>query len=218
MRRHAQSGVALLVVLVFMLALTGLGLMSARLALGGEALARNQLDHEVAFQAAEAALRDAERDILLPPRATGVKPAGAVCSRDTDRSSDGINFTAFRDTCLRGQCDSDASQGGVRNYASASSETAKSGEVWWPTDKGGLWNNAENKGASGNDCNFNGAVPLGTFTGAPDLVAVARQPEYLIEYTKRENGQRLVFRITARGFGYRQNSEVVLQSYFLYPE
>jgi type IV pilus assembly protein PilX len=201
-----------MVVLVFMLALTGLGLMSARLALGGEALARNQLDHEVAFQAAEAALRDAERDILL----TNVKPANAVCSRGTDRLA-GIDLTAFRENCLRGQCDSNAAKGVAKDYSSASSSVANSGEVWWPADKGGLWNDAKNKAASATSCDFNGAVPLGAFTGAPAVVAVARQPEYLLEYTKRDNG-RLVFRITARGFGYRQNSEVVLQSYFLYPD
>lgn len=213
MRRRGQSsGVALLVVLVFMLALTGLGLMSARLALGGEALARNQLDHEVAFQAAEAALRDAERDLMLAP---GVQPANARCPRGSDRQN-GVDVNLFTEDCLRGQCDRDMSTEGARDYAAGSSDVENSGEPWWPNAKGGKWNNATDKGATGK-CNFDGAVPLGTFTGSQNLVAVARQPEYLIEYTKRSGG-RVVFRITSRGFGYRQGSEVVLQSYFLSPE
>lgn len=212
MVRREQSGVALLVVLVFMLALTGLGLMSARLALGGEALARNQLDHEVAFQAAEAALRDAEKDLLLAPGAT---PANARCLRGADRQN-GVDASRFTRACGRGQCDRDISREGASDYAAGSDEVPNSGEPWWPTEKGGKWNDATNKGTATN-CDFDGAVPLGTFTGSPNLVAVARQPEYLIEYTERSGG-RLVFRITSRGFGYRQNTEVVLQSYFLSPE
>lgn len=202
MAKRTQSGVALIVVLVFMLALTGLGLMSARLALGGETLARNQLDHEVAFQAAEAALRDAERDLLLAP---GAFPTGARCSRDTDRST-GVRTVDFSSDCRRGQCGRNVENEGAIDFTTGS----KAREVWWPTDQGGLWND-DVKAKSG--CNFTGAVPLGTFTGTSAIRAVARQPEYLIEYVER--GSTLLFRVTARGFGYREASEVVLQSYVL---
>lgn len=210
MAKRKQSGVALIVVLVFMLALTGLGLMSARLALGGETLARNQLDHEVAFQAAEAALRDAERDLLLAP---GQVPADARCPRGTDRNPkvDVVDFTA---DCLRGQCDRALSREGAVDFSKDS--TAR--EVWWPSDAGGLWNDdvKTKPAAPGQNCAFTGAVPLGTFTGTLPIQAVARQPEYLIEYVER--GGTTVYRVTARGFGYREASEVVLQSYVLSTE
>lgn len=207
MARRSQSGVALLVVLVFMLALTGLGLMSARLALGGETLARNQLDRQVAFQAAEAALRDAERDLSLAP---GAVPAGARCKRDADRST-GVRTVDFTSDCRRGQCGRNIKNEGAIDFTSGS--TAR--EVWWPTDEGGLWNDdiKSKSGAPEVNCNFTGAVPLGTFTGTSPIRAVAKQPEYLIEYVER--GPSLLFRVTARGFGYREASEVVLQSYVL---
>ena len=207
MAKRKQAGVALIVVLVFMLALTSLGLMSARLALGGETLARNQLDHEVAFQAAEAALRDAERDLLLRP---GQTVASARCNRDGDRIPN-VKTTEFTPECLRGQCDRVLSREGAVDFSAGS--TAQ--EVWWPFDSGGLWNDdLDEKTGS---CTFNGAVPLGTFTGTLPITAVARQPEYLIEYIRR-GPTALVYRVTARGFGYRASSEVVLQSYVLATE
>lgn len=210
MAKRKQSGVALVVVLVFMLALTGLGLMSARLALGGETLARNQLDHEVAFQAAEAALRDAERDLLLAP---GASPAGARCLRGKDRDS-GPRTVDFTGDCLRGQCGRNLAREGAVDFSTGS--TAR--EVWWPSDTGGLWNDdvKTKPAAPGQNCDFTGAVPLGTFTGTLPIQAVARQPEYLIEYVDR--GSVILYRVTARGFGYREASEVVLQSYVLSTE
>ncbi|MGN6701860.1 MAG: pilus assembly PilX family protein [Burkholderiaceae bacterium] len=54
---------ALFTVLVFMLVLTVLGLVAIRGATVGERLARNRVDREIAMQAAEAALRDAEKDV-----------------------------------------------------------------------------------------------------------------------------------------------------------
>lgn len=209
MVKRSQSGVALVVVLVLMLALTGLGLMSAKLALGGETLARNQLDHEVAFQAAEAALRDAEKDILL---ASYAKPAAARCSRGY-LPTEAFPTDDVSADCRLGRCVFDPDKEGQWDYSAGSSSKEGSGAPWWPNDKGGKWNNSTEKATS---CDFNGAVPLGTFTGSTSLEAVARQPEYLLENFKRSG--KLIFRITARGFGYRQNSEVVLQSYFVYPE
>ncbi|HET8868828.1 MAG TPA: PilX N-terminal domain-containing pilus assembly protein, partial [Aquabacterium sp.] len=60
---RTQHGIALIVVLVFLLALTAISLYGARQAVFGERVARNVLDAQVAHQAAEAALRDAEADL-----------------------------------------------------------------------------------------------------------------------------------------------------------
>lgn len=211
-------GVALLVVLVFTLALTGIALVSARLALGGEGLARNQLDHQVARQAAEAALRDAERDLMLP--ANYVPPASAAppCRRDAERPVQDKESVLGTAQCLRGHCELNEATLGTVSYQAATSTTV--GEAWWPVAKGGRWNNAPaTKPSPGSDRNcltFTGGVPLGTFTGAQSIPGVTQQPEYLLEPLKR--GTQLLFRITARGFGYRQGTEVVLQSYFAVPE
>lgn len=211
-----QRGVAMLVVLVFTLALTGIAIVSARLALQGESLSRNQLDLQVARQAAEAALRDAEKDLMI---ANGVLDfPGAVCKRNVQRPV--LNrITDFTNDCLRGQCLFNPKTRGNVDFAKASADPDLA-EAWWPEDRGGRWGTpGEDKPGVGNagPCEtFVGAVPLGSFTGARAVQGVAFQPEYLIELIPR--GTDYFFRITARGFGYRAGTEVVLQSYFQVPE
>ncbi|AWI52546.1 pilus assembly protein PilX [Aquabacterium olei] len=208
-----QRGVALVVALVFIVALAGIALLSARSALMGESVSRNQLDIQVARQSAEAALRDAEKDLLLP---SGSAPAGAVCPRGDDRPV--LNQIArFSTACRRGQCSLSDSARLAADFSTASPTSV--GEAWWPVAQGGQWNNTvatkPSRGSAGTCANFDGAVPLGTFTGTAAISGVARQPEYLIEPIRR--GESFFFRITARGFGYRLGTEVVLQSYFLVP-
>jgi type IV pilus assembly protein PilX len=210
--RH-QSGVALVVVLLFMATLAVGGLYSARSALLGEQLARNQLDIQVARQAAEAALRDAEVDLSLPG---GVDPTGSTCSRGALRPIDNA-YAAFQPDCPGGQCRAPSYSALLAlDYVKAGGDTTKGSEAWWPNDKGGLWSNDNDKKTTGKCATFKGAVPIGTYTGAREIPAVARQPEYLIEAIDK-NG-RDVFRITARGFGFRTGTEVVLQSYFMVPK
>lgn len=66
---HHQAGAALVVALVMLLVLTLLGATTARLTLLEERMTGNTQDFNVAFQAAEAALRDGEallRQPILP--------------------------------------------------------------------------------------------------------------------------------------------------------
>lgn len=63
MSTRAQRGAVLLVALCVLLVLMLLGASAARNALNAEKSARGERDHQVALQAAEAALLDAERDI-----------------------------------------------------------------------------------------------------------------------------------------------------------
>lgn len=207
-RRRPEQGVALAVVLMFLLVITGLALFSARYATMGESMARNQLDAERARQAAESALRDAERDLML----TGAAVTGALCDRSAVRPVF-LNFSSFTAACPGGQCELPEVA-----YTSVdwSSSTHTNAMPWWPTANGGVWNNdfaAKPRGASAS-CNFNGGVPIGTYTGAAAIAGVARQPEYLIEVFNRGNSRLIFFRITARGFGALEATQVVLQSYF----
>ena len=202
-----------MVVMIFMLALTILAALSVRMASTGEKAARNQLDQQVARQAAEAALRDAERDLLLP---TGAKKTDALCERGDTRPlmDGGVGF--FNATCTAGQCSLSMAAYEAADYAAAPASGVVS-EPWWPAARGGLWNNAfdakpsREKGAI-NCATFAGGVPLGTYTGAPPIAGVSRQPEYLVEVFQR--GHSTYFRITSRGFGYDPATQVVLQSYF----
>jgi type IV pilus assembly protein PilX len=207
----SQRGVTLVVVLLFMLALTAVVLFTARSALMGEALARNQLDERLAREAAELALRDAEDDIFM---GEPVGATGAECDRGEGRplaSKEG-HFTA---DCRAGLCMhvSQASRLDM-DYTKAKKGNPSGAEAWWPESKGGQWNNDDDKlkgdGTVANCETFKGGVPLGTYTGQAPLKGVARQPEYLIEYVRRSD--KVVFRVTARGFGVREGTEVLLQS------
>lgn len=63
--KSGQRGVSLVVVLLFLLVMTILGITAVRTSNLEEKMSGNERDRELAFEAAEAALRDAERDILV---------------------------------------------------------------------------------------------------------------------------------------------------------
>lgn len=202
-RQSTSRGITLPMVLLFLLIITIAASFGIRRSALSEGIARNQLDYEISRQAAEAALRDAERDLLLV-----AKPAGAVCDREAARPLIGRTGLPYWDTdCPKGQCRRNLSYYDTSDYTTSPPTNP---QPWWPTAKNGLWNDgAVNPTAS---CNFKGAVPLGTFTGSPKIQGVAAQPEYIIEYLAR--GDDVVMRITARGFGADRNTETVLQTYF----
>ncbi|MDE2431682.1 MAG: pilus assembly protein PilX [Burkholderiales bacterium] len=217
-----QRGIALIVVLVFLLALTAISLYGARQAVFGERMARNVLDAQVAHQAAEAALRDAEADLAMPE---GKVPAGAFCQRTGMRPiAAHIAMLVDGTSCLGGICRmTDAQYAALdlsKATAASSPGAAPTGEPWWADDKGGRWNNSwTTKPQAVNDqCStFTGGVPLGTYTGSTRIAEVAQQPEYLIEYMGTRN-ERPLFRITARGFGYAMATQAVVQGYYVPPE
>ncbi len=62
-QRHRQSGASLLIALIMLIAVMLLGVAAARMALMNEKSSRSDRDRQIAFAAAEAALRDAELDV-----------------------------------------------------------------------------------------------------------------------------------------------------------
>lgn len=217
-----QRGISLVIVLLFLLAITGLTVWSARQSMLGEGMARNQLDLEIARQAAESALRDAERDL----KGVRVDTNKVSCSR-----SAAIIPVDFDINCTKGLCyRSDANYAAAQWITSSSNSGSVTPEPWWPNSKGGKWvadiahtadadKPIRTPATSSTNCSsFTGGVPLGTYTGAPAIRGVTIQPQYLIEYFKRSVPGRQempVYRITARGFGYTDRTQVVLQSIFL---
>jgi type IV pilus assembly protein PilX len=194
--------VLLLLAMVLVIAAVGM-----RRALLTEGLTRNLVDVEVARQAAEAALRDGERDLRLP---NGNTVGSAPCSRGEERAIDSQGARGepyFAADCPRGQCGYALSYYATSDYASATNP-----QPWWPTAKLGQWQNTAPSLPSA-CASFKGGVPLGTFTDTPRLVGVARQPEYLLEHMGY-NEDKYLFRITARGFGADESTEVVLQTYY----
>ena len=67
--RRYQYGATLLVTLLMLVVVLLLGIAAAQIALQGEKSSRNDRDRQIAFQAAEAALLDAEMDIEQSPDA-----------------------------------------------------------------------------------------------------------------------------------------------------
>jgi Tfp pilus assembly protein PilX len=78
-----ERGVALVVVMMIIIAITGISLWTARQSMLSEGIARNENDQAAAWQAAEAALRDAERDFIS---AFKEKVDNASCSRGRRRA------------------------------------------------------------------------------------------------------------------------------------
>jgi type IV pilus assembly protein PilX len=164
--RIHQRGISLFFVLIFTLLLSMLAAFSARNVGLLEKQASNEMEYQVARQAAEAALRDAEKDLNIPN-------ISGTCSRSDLRKSGTVDINEFDNSCTLGQCAATSTRYTV---AWTDAKTDTPGAPWWPNSKGGSWGN----NVSG--CSFNGGVPLGTFTGTPKFPGVVRQPEYLIEY------------------------------------
>lgn len=194
-----QRGAALLVTLCVMLALMIVGVSAMRAALNGEKAARGERDRQIAFQAAEAALADAERDIdgAAGPesvRAAMFAPGGSA---------------AFADGCA----------GGAGSPALGLCERAL-------PPAAPAWQRARLDADDGAEAaRF---VEYGRFTTASMPVGKgmlpARLPRYIIEqlpYVQAGEtaGRRsaLFYRITAIGFGASAAHRVVLQSYYLKP-
>lgn len=193
--RNRQSGVALVVGLIFLVVLSLLGISAMQSATLEERMAGNLRDRSLAVQSAEAALRDAENDIL-GIRANGIPcPAGSptcrlVGERPIEASEGSQGLDIGKADCAQGQC---------RFLASTSNP------VW--------------KQYMATGCVANSTVAYGTFTGATPIRAVATQPCYLFELFKDDvDGEpRWLFRITARGVGQNPNTVVTVQEVFLKP-
>lgn len=189
-----EQGAVLVVALCVMLALLIVAVSAARTALNAEKSARGERDRQIAFQAAEAALADAERDIEAP--ATSAR--GALFARGST--------AGFADGCGAG---ADNPALGLCRYA------AQTGVPAW--QRATL---AEHASASVRTVafgQFTGArMPVGKGT------LPARLPRYVIELlpfaragedATREAGN--FYRITAIGFGANDATRVVLQSMYL---
>lgn len=82
-----QSGVVLIVSLVMLLLLTIIGITGMQVSGLEEKMAGNSKEKNLAFQAAEAGLRDAENDILNSGRISGLTGMNNICT-------DGLCYTA----------------------------------------------------------------------------------------------------------------------------
>lgn len=173
---NRQTGSALFLSLVFLLLLTLLGVTAMESGTLEEKMAGNSRSRNVAFQAAESALRDAE---WLIRRGAGVSEVDFL-----DR---------FSDTCDGGLCATDNPQ------------DTFAGGFWAGADwagGSGLRELGDNRAELDNAGELTPALEL---IVPGDLPGVAQQPDYLIEanrglYAGLPDASYL-YRITARGYG-----------------
>jgi type IV pilus assembly protein PilX len=95
---HRQNGISLVIVLIFLTVLSMLGITLMQGSTLGARIARNESDRNVAFQAAEAALRDAENDIRYK------RSNGQQCTSTDSCRTEPLNGSNFGATCTAGLC------------------------------------------------------------------------------------------------------------------
>lgn len=194
-----QRGMALVFVLIMISIIFVIAAVSSRMVTFGERAARNDRDRQTAFQAAEAALSDAELDIMGPSSAGatrvslfGTLPAGEGCSSASD---------------TRGIC------GRLAPNTSADSLL----DVYRPI--------FENEDATTRAWvsfgEFTGRqADFVTATGSNQGALPARAPRYIIEKTSlsfRNRTQAVgkpfdAYVVTAIGYGLQASTQVVLQA------
>ncbi|PRC95052.1 pilus assembly PilX family protein [Solimicrobium silvestre] len=184
---HHQRGASLIVSLVMLLVLLMLGISLANIALMGEKAARNDRDRQIAMQAAEAALTDAEMDIENSSRSVIFSPD----------SSEG-----FTDLCGKG--DSNIYQG-LCTY-NGDRKTA----AWLTADIA----NTSGTAASVKYGRFTGkTMPSGA---GPFPNKLPRYLIELMMDTApgQEVKAAYIYRISAVGFGTNSSTQVVVQSFY----
>lgn len=186
--RHLQQGASLVVGLIFLVAVTLLGVIAMKNTVLQERMAGSVRDRSLAFQAAEAALRDAKLDLL------NLRSGGNFCApADGCHPNNPIQLeSGFTANCALGRCYDNPGDG--LGYGGVAGQTAVDA---FPLDAAG--------------------IEYGRYTGATPVAAVAAQPRYLIEAFVDANGlnqPKGYYRITARAVGANLNTVVVLQEVF----
>ena len=201
--RRRQNGISLIIVLLLLIASVFLGSSAAVIALQAEKASRGDRDRQAAFQAAEAAIVDAQRDIDTAPSTGGSSrrdqaflPGSALGFPAIDQAE---RCFSKRTPRAQGLC-RQASRGTVA--------------TWLEVDIADALANAV-------------SVPYGQFTGQDfqtgKLTLPAKLPRYIIELmsynqpgaeTSTQQQASYFYRITAIGFGADVNTQVVLQAFY----
>ena len=184
-----QRGFSLITTLILLMVVSGLGIAASQMVLMSERTSRFDRDAQIAFQAAEAALVDAEIDIQGPNTFERQR-------MDKFEPKSQVNFSAGCGTDkLRGLC-----------------APAEAGQkpVWYQVDF--TEESANDKTVQFGD--FTGRKFAVGATGIRPEIA----PRYIVEVipnpTPAASPADVLYRITAMGFGPRKKTQIVLQVVF----
>ena len=199
-RPRSQRGMALVFVLIMMSIVFVLAASSARLVMLGERSARNDRDRQTAMQAAEAALSDAEIDIMGPvSTGTRVSMFGTLPANDGCSSETGTRGYCGR---LMPAAGSDSLLDVYRPIFSVASDATTRQYVIY----------GEFTGDRGDE------FPVATSSNAGALPS--QLPRYVIEKTSLNFRNRAptvgkpfdAYIVTAIGYGLKPETQVVLQA------
>lgn len=193
MQKQSARGVSLVVVLILMSAIFLMAAFGARLTLLGEKSSRNDRDRQLAFQAAEAALSDAEMEIMGPNAAVNSRTC-SFSSRSVSLFVEGCGST----TGDKGLCLNTTTEPLYKSInfedTSTSRRYALLGE-------------------------YTGGRNSGFATGTSALPAAL--PRYIVEtlsYKRpRAKPDEQAFLVTAKGYGLNARTQVMLQSVIYKP-
>jgi type IV pilus assembly protein PilX len=190
-----QSGAALVTGLIFLVVLTMIGVTAARMSTLEERMSGNMRDRAIAMQAAELALRDAERDISNTVAASSRNVSGitgfvADCGASTGTIEDD------------GLCYNGASTWATAGWTASTWTTNLSAA---PSVPYGLFTTRTS--------------PTGTTPDSTKAIpVVSAQPRYIIEGIRKlppgSGSEVIYYRITTRAVGANSNTVVWLQELF----
>ncbi|MDH5190310.1 MAG: PilX N-terminal domain-containing pilus assembly protein [Gammaproteobacteria bacterium] len=220
---QSQQGAALIVGLIMLLLMTILGVSSMSSSIMEEKMAGNTRDREIAFQAAEAALRAGEREIENSNNIHTI----VFYNAGTDDGNTAVNNDG--DTCTDGYCTPSFHDENYADGVFGCSDATFIPDRWDNCDTG--------TAAVGNNLNvWTTAGRYRTYTGSITGIGQASQaPRYIIEfmgYIEPLGGgattcapavtgypgctsDSKLFRITARGYGGTTAAQVMLQSTYV---
>lgn len=186
-RHSKQQGATLAIVLIFLVLVTLVGVTALTTTTLEERMAGNLKDQNLAFQAAESALRDAKLDIrgMVVTGGNVAKLRSPAISGGTDfGTSSALGTCSTTGLCLPNSLTYDQAALNATQILTQSFKAAPS-------------------------------VAYGTYTDAASLDNVALQPRYLIEAIKTcPPGNKCplwMYRISATGYGARVETRVTLQ-------
>ena len=192
--RRRQRGMSLIVVMIMLSATFFIAAFGARMTLLAEKSARNDRDRQIAFQAAEAALGDAELDIMGPNSATNSRVCD-VHSRKIELFTEGCGNDDFS----RGLCSTNTSIDTPLYKAINFEDTSSSRRYVTLGDF---------TGRSAGFSTGNSALPV-------------KLPRYIIETIPFTIPGSLpnakAFLVTGLGYGLSQQTQVMLQSVIFKP-
>lgn len=186
-----NRGFSLITTLILLVVVTVLGIGASQMVLLSERSTRFDRDQQIAFQAAEAALEDAEFDIRGP---------NTSASQRMLQFSAGSNL-GFLDSC---------GTGGLRGLCLPAADGQK--PVWYAVDFTDETTNASTVKFG----DFTGRTFSTGVSGARPEIA----PHYIVEIIPdatpggSQSTKRFLYRVTAMGFGPRKETQAVLQMVF----